>query len=132
MKKIQLLSCLALAVSCLAAASHHDLEELMKANGKAYTAIEKGIAKEKFDGLQDKAQHIADQAVLLSKDFEPPIKQDEIEKFRALALQLNADALSLKEILATEDAAASKTQLRQLEQTCKTCHNTFIPKKKKK
>ena len=132
MKKIQLLSLAALAAACLAAASHHDLEELMKANGKAYTAIEKGIAKGKFEGLRDKAQGMADRAILLSKDFAPPIKQDEIEKFRALAIQLNADALALKETLGTLDGAASKAQLKQLEQTCKACHNTFIPKKKKK
>ena len=120
-----------LAGFCLAAAAKPDLGDIMKANGKAFSAIEKGIAKQKFEGLGEKAQLLADQATLVAKEYEPPVNKEEIEKFRALAVQLNQQALALKDTLGKADSTESKKQLKKLEQTCISCHKAFIPKRKK-
>ncbi len=107
-----------------------DLEDLMKANGKAYSAIDKGIAKGRFDGLADQAQGIFDKAVLISHEYEPPIHQEKREKFRALAAQLAQDAQRLKAALPKANPIESKKLLKTMEKTCISCHQTFVPKKK--
>ena len=115
----------------LEGAGKPELEDLMKDNGKAFSVIEKGIAKGKFEGLPEKAQGIADRSRLISQDYEPPIHKEDIEKFRSLSLQLLGDAQRLKTGLVQADSAQSKKLLKELEVTCISCHKAFVPKKKR-
>ncbi len=109
-----------------------ELEALMKQNGKAYTVIEKGIAKGKFEGLPEQAQGIVDRFNAIAKDYEPPILKEKTLAFHALAGQLAGQAQQLKEGLVKGDPTESKQLLKTMEKTCISCHQMFVPKKKKK
>ncbi len=115
---------------CVPAIASDDLEDIMKLNGRNYSAIEKGIKKGKFRGLPDKAQDIAASAAHI-KRFEPPIHKEQKESFDALADQLKSDAQELKEVLSQAQAPSALASLKKMEQTCAACHRAFIPKKKK-
>ena len=115
----------------LEAAGKPDLEDLMKDNGKAFSVIEKGIAKGKFEGLPEQAQGMIDRANAVSKDYEPPILKEKIDVFRAMSVQMAGDAQNLKDSFAKPDFAKSKQLLMTLEKTCISCHKAFVPKKKK-
>ncbi len=122
--------CLCFCATYVPAIASDDLEDIMKANGRNYSAIEKGIKKGKFEGLPAKAQDIASSATKI-KSFEPPINKEQKGSFDALADQLQADAQELKAVLQEARTSSGLASLKQMEQTCAACHRAFIPKKKK-
>ena len=115
----------------LEAAGKPELEDLMKDNRKAFSIIEKGIAKGKFEGLPEQAQGMIDRADLIAKDYEPPANKDQIAAFRALSLRMAENSKNLKTGLEKKDPAESKRLLKDLEKTCISCHKTFVPRKKR-
>lgn len=131
MRKISLTVVLLCGICALALAAKPDLEELMRSNGKAFSAIDKGISKGRFEGLAANARMIADTAGLVARDYEPPMHKEELVAFREMAKHLAQDAALLKAELPKANAVESKKLLKTMEKTCVSCHKMFVPKKKK-